>query len=460
MRGVKIEPFSEGFLREEYITKNKSIQQISRETSVSSSVLSRWIKGYNIKKTKELIKESCIDGRREGAKNGKILKEAHLEKLKKELIGKEFCGRIIEGFHKRDNNQFYWRVRCLRCGKICYMRTSEIKVGPRSCECSKTILVKKNGFSSISLDCVLMTDDKGNICKIDADSLDKVKEFYWKKGSRGYWWATNKSLKYGFPSHLLLARFLLGAKNPEIVIDHKNRDINDNRKENLRACTSEENSYNRGKIDGKRLYKGVTSVGEKYRVNITLKGITYELGYYNTPEQGAAEYNLYAKILFNDFACPNQEVEQKGIRNLILFLSDVKKDICAFVDSVRDNLACRGFSVLKISLASYLKEFYELSFYNIETIIRNIVSELCGEYDYILITDIFEEAELKTIIKQYKDIVKIVYKDFAIDKIRFRNWSENSFVFNIDNFSKGKVGDIVEEIVKNPLCSIKRRAKS
>lgn len=460
MRGVKIEPFSEGFLREEYIVKNKSIQQISRETFISPSVLSRWIKGYNLKKTKESIKESCAAGRQEKAKNGKILKEAHLEKLKKDLIGKEFCGRIVEGFDKRYNNQFYWRVRCLRCGKICNMRTSEIMVSPRGCECSKVVSVKKNNFSNIGLDCILMSDVKGNICKIDADSLDKVKEFYWKKGSRGYWWATNKSLKYGFPTCLSLARFLLDVKNPEIIIDHKNRDINDNRRENLRVCTSEENSYNRGKTDRRELYKGVTSVGEKYRANITLKGITYELGYYNTPEQGAAEYNLYAKFLFDDFACLNQGIKQKGFRNLILFLGDAKKDIYISAEEVRNILVYRGFSVLKISLASYLKEFYELSFHNIKAAVRNIVSEFCDGYDYVLITDIFEETELEAIVKQYKDIVKIFYKDFIIDKICFCNKFRNSFVFNIDDFSVKKVEDAVEEMVNNPLCSIRWRAKS
>lgn len=70
---------------------------------------------------------------------------------------------------------------------------------------------------------------------IDLEDVEKVKNYRWNLGS-GY----ILSKRVG-----LLHRFILNAQKGE-EIDHKSINPLDNRKQNLRKCTSSQNSMNRG----------------------------------------------------------------------------------------------------------------------------------------------------------------------------------------------------------------------
>lgn len=97
--------------------------------------------------------------------------------------------------------------------------------------------------------------------------------------------------------------------------DHINGDRLDNRKSNLRICTSAQNKQNR-KINRKNTtgYKGVIiekkTRGEKHynliRAQITLDSRIKCLGYYKTLEDAAQAYNEAAIRYFGEFANLNQ----------------------------------------------------------------------------------------------------------------------------------------------------------
>ena len=108
-------------------------------------------------------------------------------------------------------------------------------------------------------------------------------------------------------------RQIMNFPEKGILIDHKNRNGLDNRKENLRLCNSSQNSQNCAPY-GKYKYKGVdlkkkTVKGKDYlywRSRIKIGEKETFLGYFPyTPEgeiQAAKVYDEMARIHFKEFA--------------------------------------------------------------------------------------------------------------------------------------------------------------
>lgn len=82
----------------------------------------------------------------------------------------------------------------------------------------------------------------GKSFRIDADDLEVVKRFHWRKNTHGY----AEALVDGRP--VQMHRVIMGVGNFvsfDEVVDHINGDRSDNRKENLRVVTQCENAGNR-----------------------------------------------------------------------------------------------------------------------------------------------------------------------------------------------------------------------
>ena len=91
------------------------------------------------------------------------------------------------------------------------------------------------------------------------------------------------------------------------VIDHINGDALDCRRENLQACTHQQNIMKqRHQATAQSPYKGVMQFRDKWRSRITLNGKTMHLGLFATATEAARAYNEKAKELFGDFANLNE----------------------------------------------------------------------------------------------------------------------------------------------------------
>ncbi len=92
------------------------------------------------------------------------------------------------------------------------------------------------------------------------------------------------------------------------VVDHKNRNGFDNRKENLRICTSAENSRNRIANKNNRFgYKGVAEAfNGKYVAQIGFDGKKYYGGTFDTVIEAAKAYNEMAIKYHGEFARLNE----------------------------------------------------------------------------------------------------------------------------------------------------------
>ncbi len=115
----------------------------------------------------------------------------------------------------------------------------------------------------------------------------------------------------------LMMHWLVIGKNPDGVVDHRNGNGLDNRRENLRFCSYSQNLQNRGLI-GKRSksrskYKGVCGLQVGTRPKPWLSYINFDsrriyLGYFATEEEAARSYDSAALIHHGEFAKTNQSM--------------------------------------------------------------------------------------------------------------------------------------------------------
>jgi len=86
-----------------------------------------------------------------------------------------------------------------------------------------------------------------------------------------------------------------------IGIDHKNRNRDDNRLDNLRECTHQENCLNRDRKLPSSGFRGVTKHNSGWKARVTFQGVTEDLGTFTTPELASEAYQKRAKELHKEY---------------------------------------------------------------------------------------------------------------------------------------------------------------
>lgn len=156
--------------------------------------------------------------------------------------------------------------------------------------------------------CVKIELSQGQYAIIDKHMMEKVSIRKWYarrfKNDKYYAYAKIGTKCVG------LHRLIMGIDNPEIEVDHINRDTLDNRVENLRICSRSENQRNKAKanIDCTSIYKGVhfSKNSKKWVAHISLNGIQTKLGEFNDEISAARAYNKAAPLYHGEFARLNE----------------------------------------------------------------------------------------------------------------------------------------------------------
>jgi hypothetical protein len=148
-------------------------------------------------------------------------------------------------------------------------------------------------------------------CIIDTEDYNKIKDYHWslsleKSTNRfyvmSYFKKNNKSI------HSLIQRIILDIIDSNFEGDHINHDTLDNRKNNLRKCTTSNNAMNRFiNKSNKSGYKGVSwqKDRKKWAAAIKVNYKSINLGRYNNKIDAAKVYNQAALKYFGEFAYLN-----------------------------------------------------------------------------------------------------------------------------------------------------------
>lgn len=140
---------------------------------------------------------------------------------------------------------------------------------------------------------------------VDDGDYERLSAYQWFLSGPGY--AAGFAHADGKFKLVYMHRLILNA-SPDQLVDHINGDTLDNRRQNLRIATPQQNGQNR------RLSSlscsGLKGVGWhkrrcRYHARIQLQGIRYHLGFFDDPEEAALAYDFAARRLFGEFAVCN-----------------------------------------------------------------------------------------------------------------------------------------------------------
>jgi hypothetical protein len=145
----------------------------------------------------------------------------------------------------------------------------------------------------------------GKYAIVDDEDYEVLKKHSWRLTRHGYVIRSTKENKKSV--HFQMHRVILNARKNQ-QIDHKNRIRFDNRKTNLRFCSSAQNRANSRKRNNRTSkYKGVSWNTErgKWVTQICYNRQTIFIGRFDSERHAALVYDLWAKDIFGEYACTN-----------------------------------------------------------------------------------------------------------------------------------------------------------
>lgn len=206
-----------------------------------------------------------------------------------DITGIKFGDLTVLTFsHKDKRRQSHWECLC-NCGNMSIVSGTHLKTGHTK-TCGKNYFYEINGH-------MMGYDHKNMEFVFDKQDFDLIKDHSW-------------SLTNGYPSSFIKGKFIylhrlvLNPKTGELI-DHINGNKLDNRKENLRLCTNQQNTFNSKKQKNcSSKYKGVCwdKNKNKWLSQIRINEKHVQIGRYKNEIDAAKAYNEVAKKYFGEFA--------------------------------------------------------------------------------------------------------------------------------------------------------------
>jgi len=194
-----------------------------------------------------------------------------------EVCRREFVVPYKEN-RRRMRSRRYCSIECYRRGQI------------------KSVVVYRGDVP------VLLLPD-GSESLISPGDVDLILTRSWRLDSEGY---------VGGSKRVRLHRWLL-RPGRGVLVDHRNGNTLDNRRENLRVATPSQNRANslgqptrrRGRFKGVRLVRTTATGAGRYSAAVNVDGRRVYLGTFDSEEAAARAYDTAARSLHGEFARPN-----------------------------------------------------------------------------------------------------------------------------------------------------------
>ncbi len=147
---------------------------------------------------------------------------------------------------------------------------------------------------------------RGDEILVDDDDYEWLSSMKWNLDGHGYakngkFLRRTENRKVRIKS-VWMHRLIMNAQKGQMV-DHKNRNRLDNRRENLRFATHSQNQANR-KVTSKHGFRGVHKEGGKWVARCSKDGVR-SWTIHDTIEEAARGYDILAKELHGEFAALN-----------------------------------------------------------------------------------------------------------------------------------------------------------
>ena len=236
-----------------------------------------------------------------------------------DLTGQKF-GRltVIRKAENPSEAHIKWLCEC-ECGNFITTRGTSLRSGiTKSCGCLVSDKIREWNKANKKCNVYDLTGDYGigyasntnEPFYFDLEDYDKIKDYYWSANTDGYMYSTCDD------EYILMHRLIIDENNPEMQVDHFNRNRKDNRKENLKSVTPQHNNWNRGMNQNNK--SGVTGVrwnkkAEKWIAYIMRK----HLGTFNSFEDAVkarkrAEQKYFGEYSYNNINNKEQKKAKDG----------------------------------------------------------------------------------------------------------------------------------------------------
>lgn len=203
------------------------------------------------------------------------------------IVSCEICGKKI----KRKPSEILNHSFCSRDCFVFYRKNFEVRAINR----------KLNKYKELN-DYIVIYIDQNKEVIIDKEDFEKINNYTWRFGAKGY--AVSSKMKNSKNHIILMHRLIMNAPNG-MVVDHINHNTLDNRKSNLRICTTSQNVMNSKTHKGSRSRaRGVDyhKRDKLWRARIMVKGKRISIGWFKTEEEAIDARLKAEKIYFGEYS--------------------------------------------------------------------------------------------------------------------------------------------------------------